>query len=37
MHPRVVAIMRKWGFHWGGAWPCNDPMRLELGAIVTAQ
>lgn len=31
---RVVAIMKKWGFAWGGDWQWTDPMHFELAALV---
>jgi hypothetical protein len=35
MHPTVVAIMKKWGFAWGGDWSWTDPMHFELARIVS--
>lgn len=29
MHPRVVAIFRRWGFAWGGTWVRADGMHFE--------
>ncbi|MBA3430951.1 MAG: M15 family metallopeptidase, partial [Actinobacteria bacterium] len=26
---RLVKIMRKWGFTWGGRWPLPDGMHFE--------
>lgn len=34
MDPRIVAIMNRWGFAWGGAWTTRpDPMHFELYAL----
>jgi hypothetical protein len=30
---RVVAILGRWGFSWGGAWRVPDPMHFELAAL----
>lgn len=30
-HPRLVEIMRRWGFNWGGDWLVPDPMHFEYG------
>lgn len=29
--PRLVEIMKKWGFLWGGDWAVTDPMHFEYG------
>lgn len=34
MDPRVVAIMERWGFRWGGHWSVPDPMHFELAALL---
>ena len=34
MDMRVVNIMKKWGFRWGGDWSYPDPMHFELGALL---
>jgi hypothetical protein len=35
MHPRVVEILERWGFEWGGRWrPRPDPMHFELVRLV---
>lgn len=34
MHRGVVAILKKWGFAWGGDWAYTDPMHFELARIV---
>lgn len=31
---RVVAIMNRWGFNWGGTWRYTDPMHFELARVV---
>lgn len=31
---RVVAILRRWGFAWGGDWSWTDPMHFEAHTIV---
>lgn len=33
MDPRLVEIMREWGFIWGGDWTVPDPMHFEYGII----
>jgi hypothetical protein len=30
MDPRVVEVMARWGFSWGGYWSRPDPMHFEL-------
>jgi hypothetical protein len=30
----VVAILKKWGFAWGGDWSWTDPMHFEMAAVV---
>ena len=27
--PRLVAVMQRWGFTWGGAWLVPDPAHFE--------
>jgi len=34
MDPRIVAILEKWGFRWGGRWTLPDPMHFELAALI---
>ena len=34
MDPRVVDVMARWGFAWGGTWSDPDPMHFELAALV---
>ncbi|WP_341926017.1 M15 family metallopeptidase [Nocardioides psychrotolerans] len=34
MDRQVVAIMKKWGFAWGGDWRYTDPMHFEVNALV---
>lgn len=31
MDPRLVEIMKEWGFIWGGDWTVPDPMHFEYG------
>lgn len=31
---RVVGILKRWGFAWGGDWRWTDPMHFELAALV---
>jgi hypothetical protein len=31
--PRLVAVMKEWGFTWGGDWLSPDPMHFEYGDI----
>lgn len=31
---RIVGILKKWGFAWGGDWQWTDPMHFELAALV---
>ena len=33
MDPRLVEIMRDWGFIWGGDWTVPDPMHFEYGIL----
>lgn len=33
LDPRVVEVMRSWGFAWGGDWRVPDPMHFELAAL----
>ena len=28
--PRVVEVMERWGFEWGGRWLVPDPMHFEF-------
>ena len=35
MDPRVVEVMKRWGFRWGGDWTPRDDMHFELGALMT--
>lgn len=35
MDPRVVDVMARWGFAWGGTWSTPDPMHFELAALLT--
>jgi hypothetical protein len=30
---RVVAILKSWGFAWGGDWDYTDPMHFELARL----
>lgn len=30
MDPRIVEVMARWGFSWGGLWERPDPMHFEL-------
>jgi hypothetical protein len=34
---RVVDILKRWGFAWGGDWRYTDPMHFELAALVRAR
>src|SRR5947209_6680826 len=35
MDPGVVAILKKWGFRWGGDWKDTpDPMHFEMAALL---
>lgn len=34
MDMRVVDVMKRWGFRWGGDWSYPDPMHFELGALM---
>lgn len=36
MDPRVVGVMARWGFAWGGTWSTPDPMHFELAALLAA-
>jgi hypothetical protein len=31
---RVVEILQRWGFEWGGAWDPPDPMHFELDRLI---
>ncbi len=33
-HPRVVEILERWGFEWGGRWARPDPMHFELVRLI---
>ncbi len=33
-HPRVIEILQKWGFEWGGLWARPDPMHFELVRLI---
>lgn len=33
LDPRVVEVMRAWGFAWGGDWREPDPMHFELAVL----
>lgn len=33
-HPKVVEILSKWGFEWGGLWKHPDPMHFEMVRLV---
>lgn len=33
MDPRVVAILERWGFRWGGRWSNPDGQHFELAAL----
>lgn len=33
----VVAILKSWGFAWGGDWSFTDPMHFELAALVSSR
>ena len=33
-HPKVVEILTKWGFAWGGSWDRPDPMHFEMVRLV---
>lgn len=35
MDPKVVAIMEKWGFRWGGRWSPPDGHHFELAALIS--
>ena len=32
--PRVVEILKRWGFEWGGDWDPPDPMHYELDRLI---
>lgn len=32
--PEVVAVMKRWGFAWGGDWAFTDPMHFELVGLL---
>lgn len=32
--PRVVEILERWGFEWGGRWERPDPMHFELVRLI---
>ncbi len=33
-HPKVIEILARWGFAWGGTWGRPDPMHFELARLV---
>ena len=33
-HPKVVEILERWGFAWGGSWDRPDPMHFEMVRLV---
>lgn len=33
-HPKVVEILERWGFAWGGRWARPDPMHFELVRLI---
>ncbi len=35
MDPRVVEIMERWGFRWGGRWSPPDGHHFELAALIS--
>lgn len=35
LDPKVVAIMEKWGFRWGGRWSPPDGHHFELAALIS--
>lgn len=35
MDPKVVAVMEKWGFRWGGRWSPPDGQHFELAALIS--
>lgn len=34
IHPRIVAIMERWGFAWGGRFSTPDGMHFEIARMV---
>jgi hypothetical protein len=32
--PRVVEVLERWGFAWGGRWSPPDPMHFELARLL---
>jgi hypothetical protein len=34
MDPRIVEIVERWGFEWGGRWERPDPMHFELVRLI---
>lgn len=34
MDPRIVEIIERWGFVWGGRWERPDPMHFELVRLI---
>jgi hypothetical protein len=34
MDPRLVQILERWGFEWGGRWDPPDPMHFELNQLI---
>ena len=35
LDPKVVAIMERWGFRWGGRWSPPDGHHFELAALIS--
>jgi hypothetical protein len=33
-HPKIVEILSRWGFEWGGLWERPDPMHFEMVRLV---
>lgn len=33
-HPKIVEILGRWGFAWGGLWERPDPMHFEMVRLV---
>lgn len=33
-HPKVIEILSRWGFEWGGLWERPDPMHFEMVRLV---
>jgi hypothetical protein len=32
--PRLVEVLQRWGFEWGGDWDPPDPMHFELDRLI---